>query len=165
MRVRHVGVVGLMAVWLSGCGSDSATEPTRTELVRETLTGSIASSGATCSATFQQSVDASYYTSGTQRCAEIPRTSSTAGEINARLTWTDPRIDLDLVLNDGRGGNYRQSIAANRCCETIAFTINPRTSYTFVIYLRGVDGQFLANGGQFSGSVATAYTLTIERPK
>ena len=31
--------------------------------------------------------------------------------------------------------------------------------------MRGVDPQFLANGGAFTGEVSTPFTLAIERPK
>ena len=85
--------------------------------------------------------------------------------ITARLTWQDLRLDLDLVLNDGVRTNFRQSIAANRCCETVEFAVNAGTPYIFVVYLRGVDPQFLANGGTFTGEVSTAFTLAVERPK
>jgi hypothetical protein len=110
-------------------------------------------------------VDGAYYAGGTQKCVEFARASTTGGEIIARLTWEDVRLDLDLVLNDTVATNYRQSIAANRCCETINFVINAGTKYSFVIYLRGVDPQFLANGGRFSGDILTPFTLVIERPK
>jgi hypothetical protein len=130
------------------------------------LTGSISATGsAVCGNSFQRSVDSSYYAGGTQRCVEYPRSSSTGGEILGRLTGQDSRLDLDLVLNDTNGTNYRQSIAANRCCEKVSVVINPATNYSFVIYLRGVDAQFIANGGRFSGDVATAFTIEIERPK
>ena len=81
------------------------------------------------------------------------------------LTWQDSRIDLDLVLNDGLRTNFRQSIAANRCCERVESFVNGCTDYAFVIYLRGVDPVFLANGGRFTGEVSTAFTLTVERSK
>jgi hypothetical protein len=106
-----------------------------------------------------------YFLNGTQRCADFSRHSETAGIITARLTWRDPRIDLDLVLNDGTGLNFRQSIAANRCCETVEFFVNGGTDYRFIVYLRGVDPIFLTNGGVFSGQVATDFTLEIERPE
>ena len=130
MHVRPL-IIASTSLLLASCGSsDSKTTeptPTGTELVRETLTGSIsASSSPACSGSFQRSVDPSYYAGGT---------------------------------------NYRQSIAANRCCETIDFVINPGTKYAFVIYLRGVDPQFLANGGRFSGDISTSFTLVVERPK
>ena len=169
MHVRPLVIVST-SVWLASCGSSDSrpTEPTPTgtELVRETLTGSISASGSPgCSSAFQRSVDGSYYAGGTQKCVEFARASTTGGGIIARLTWTDVRLDLDLVLNDTVATNYRQSIAANRCCETINFVINAGTKYSFVIYLRGVDPQFLANGGRFSGDILTPFTLVIERPK
>jgi hypothetical protein len=169
MHVRPF-VIFSASLLLASCGSSGpkTTEPTPngTELVRETLTGSIgASSSPACPNAFQRSVDASYYAGGTQKCVEFARSSTTGGGILARLTWEDVRLDLDLVLNDTVATNYRQSIAANRCCETIEFAINPGTRYSFVVYLRGVDAQFLANGGRFSGEVTTRFTLVVERPK
>jgi hypothetical protein len=118
-----------------------------------------------CSGAFKASVDASYFLGGTGKCMEFSRRSGTAGIVSGRLTWQDKRIDLDLVLNDGVGSNYRQSIAANRCCETVEFFVNGGTDYVFVVYLRGVDPQFLANGGVFAGEVVTPFTLEIERPQ
>ena len=167
MRPRlFTAAAGLSLLLSWSCGSRSAPEPSGTHPVRETLTGTLNSqSSAVCSNTFQQSVDPSYYAGGTQRCAEFPRMSSTGGGVSARLTWQDPRLDLDLVLNDGAGRNFRQSIAANRCCETIDFVINAGTRYAFVVYLRGVDPQFLANGGVFTGAISTAFTLEVERPE
>lgn len=140
--------------------------PSGTHIIRETLTGTInAITSPACSTAFRQSVDASYFAGGTGRCQEFRHRSMTAGTIAARLTWQDPRLDLDLVLNDGVGQNFRQSIAANRCCETIDFAVNAGTDYVFVIYLRGVDPQFVANGGTFTGDVATSFTLEVERPQ
>jgi hypothetical protein len=134
--------------------------------VREGLSGAISTAASPeCSDVFRASVDASYYRGGTQRCAEFRRHSTTGGMITARLTWQDRRIDLDLVLNDGRGTNFRQSIAANRCCETVEFVVNGGTDYVFIVYLRGVDPQFVANGGVFSGEVETSFTLQVERPE
>jgi hypothetical protein len=166
MSVRPV-IVAIVSCFVAACGSSATTtEPTGTVLVRETLSGSIsAAASPACAGTFQRSVDASYYAGGTQKCQEFPRASDTGGMVTARLTWLDPRLDLDLVLNDTAGTNYRQSIAANRCCETVEFVINPGTRYSFVVYLRGVDPQFLANGGTFSGDISTAFTLVVERPK
>src|SRR5262249_18153990 len=61
-----------------------------TELVRETLAGVIsAAASPPCSSAFERSVDASYYRGGTERCAEFPRSSHTAGPITATLTWQD----------------------------------------------------------------------------
>jgi hypothetical protein len=85
--------------------------------------------------------------------------------IIADLKWQDSRVDLDLVLNDGAQTNFRQSIAANRCCEHVEFFVNGCTDYVFVVYLRGVDPVFVANGGMFTGEMSTAYTLTVERPQ
>lgn len=136
-----------------------------TQLVRETMAGTISVASPVCSSAFQRSVDASYYRGGTQRCAEFERFSHTAGIITATLMWQDRRIDLDLVLNDGVGMNFRQSIAANRSPERLEFFINAGTAYLFVVYLRGVAPQFLANGGRFTGDVSTAFTLTVERPE
>ena len=163
-----------LGVLTAGCGTatDSAsrentpTTPTGTHIVRETLTGTIATlTSPVCSEAFRLSVDASYYLGGTQRCAEFRRRSSTAGIITAALTWEDRRIDLDLVLNDTMWTNYRQSIAANRGSERVEFFVNGGTDYMFVVYLRGLDGIFLANGGIFTGPVATAFTLSVERPE
>lgn len=58
---------------------------------------------------------------GIGRCAEVARRSATAGITIASLTWADRRIDLDLVLNNGAGTNFRQSIAANRSGERVEF--------------------------------------------
>jgi hypothetical protein len=150
---------------LGACGG-SPEAPSGTRIARETLTGTIgAATSPTCSNAFRASVDPSYYLEGTQRCAEFRRRSDTAGIVTGRLTWQDRRIDLDLVLNDGVGMNFRQSIAANRCCETIEFFVNRGTDYVFVVYLRGVDPVFLATGGVFSGDVVTPFTLEIERPE
>jgi len=148
-------------------GPDPVTPgPSGTQIVRETLEGTASATASTpCSEAFRLSVDASYFLGGSGRCVEFPRTSATAGIITARLTWQDPRIDLDLVLNDGVRTNYRQSIAANRCCENVEFFVNGGTSYQFVIYVRGVDPQFLANGGAFTGDVTTPFTLAVERPQ
>jgi len=153
------------SILASACGSATAPAPP-TQMIQETLTGTInASLSPTCSSAFRLSVDASYYAGGTQRCAEYVRSSSTAGKITARLTWQDLRLDLDLVLNDTVRTNFSQSIAANRGGETIEFTLNAGTTYIFVVYLRGVDPQFLANGGTFTGEVSTPFTLAIERPR
>ncbi len=98
-------------------------------------------------------------------CVEVPRASSTAGIISAVLDWDDFRIDLDLVLNDGQGTNYKQSIAAGAHPARLESYVNGGTSYVFVAYLRGVEPQFLANGGSFTGPISTGFTLTIERPE
>jgi hypothetical protein len=167
MRYELPTVVAVSSILLYACrSSPTSPEPSGTELVRETLTGAISAvTSPACSGTFQTSVEPSYYFGGSQRCVEFPRSSTTAGIITARLTWKDRRIDLDLVLNNGAGSNFRQSIAGNRCCETVEFFVNPRTTYIFVVYLRGVDAQFLANGGTFTGDISTPFTLTVERPK
>ena len=169
-------LIAALILSLGACETKSPTTPdppsnqqppqTGTRLVRETVTGSIsATASPACSQTFIASIDASYFAGGTGRCAEVARRSATAGVIIASLTWADPRIDLDLVLNNGAGSNFRQSIAANRGGERVEFFVNGGTDYIFVAYLRGVDGQFLVNGGIFSGPVTTAYTLQIERPE
>lgn len=172
MRWRLSIVIAGLSMAVGACGgSEDETPappaaPSGTHIVREAPSGTISAvTSPTCSDVFRASVDASYYLGGTQRCMEFRRRSDTAGIIIARLTWQDRRIDLDLVLNDGRGMNFRQSIAANRCCETVEFFVNGGTDYVFVVYLRGVDPQFLANGGTFSGEVATEFTLDIERPQ
>ncbi|MEZ5420438.1 MAG: hypothetical protein R2708_24280 [Vicinamibacterales bacterium] len=176
MKVLQICAVLLAASLLPGCAdSPAATAPTAasggsagtgTRIVRETLSATIgATESPACSAAFRQSVDASYFDGGTGRCMEFRRRASTAGIITARLTWRDVRLDLDLVLNDGIGSNFRQSIAANRCCETIEFFVNAGTDVVFVVHLRGVDPQFLANGGTHSGPVTTAFTLEVERPE
>jgi hypothetical protein len=158
-------VVAGLSITLGACG-ESPNAPSGTDIVREALSGNISAiASPTCSNAFRTAVDPSYYVGGSQRCAEFRRRSGSSGTINARLTWQDPRIDLDLVLNDGSGTNFRQSIAANRCCETIEFFVNDRTEYVFIVYLRGVDPQFMANGGVFSGEVATPFTLEVERPE
>ena len=160
-------IVAGVSMLMSACGeTPDSPSASGTRLVRETVRDIVsAATSGTCSDAFRLSVDASYYLGGTQRCAEFRRRSTTAGTITARLTWQDSRIDLDLVLNDGVRTNFRQSIAANRCCETLEFFVNGGTNYSFVVYLRGVDAQFLANGGTFSGEVATPFTLEIERPE
>lgn len=168
-------LIAVLILWLAACGTDSPTAPdptpggptqSGTRLVRETVSGSIsAAASPTCSETFRVSVDASYFLGGTGRCAEVARRSATAGIIIASLIWEDRRIDLDLVLNNGAGTNFRQSIAANRSGERVEFFVNGGTDYIFVAYLRGVDGQFLVNGGIFTGPVGTPYTLQIERPE
>jgi|SRR5688500_9025956 len=139
--------------------------PQGTRLVREAVSGIISIDSNACSQTFRNSVDASYFTGGTGKCVEVARRSATAGVIIASLSWTDRRIDLDLVLNNGAGSNFRQSIAANRSGERVEFFVNAGTDYIFVAYLRGVDGQFLVNGGIFTGPPTTMYTLNIERPE
>jgi hypothetical protein len=166
----------MLVLSLAACGSETPTSPeptpsgpaapSGTRIVRETATGVIgATTSPVCSQSFISSVDASYFAGGTGRCAEIARRSTTAGIIIASLGWDDRRIDLDLVLNNGAGMNFRQSIAANRTGERVEFFVNAGTDYVFIAYLRGVDGQFLANGGTFTGPLATGYTLTIERPE
>lgn len=169
MRAYHGLLVGVVSLMASSCGSSSSepdSVPLASDIIRETVTGTIsATSGATCSAAFQRSVDASYYAGGTQRCAEFVYTTTLGGSVSARLTWTDVRLDLDLVLNDTVAGNYQQSIAANRCCETVQTVLRANAKYAFVVYLRGVDAQFLANGGTFTGAVATPFSLAIERTK
>jgi hypothetical protein len=160
-------VAAALLLAASACG-DSSTPPapTGTTLVRESLSGTIsANASPSCSAAFRSSVDPAYFLGGSQRCMEFSRTSTSGGTITARLEWSDRRIDLDMVLNDGKGQNYRQSIAANRANETVEFVVNPGTSYAFVVYLRGVDSQFVANGGQFAGEVMTPFTLAVERPE
>jgi hypothetical protein len=166
-RISSPTIVASIAssILAASCGSATAPEPP-TQMIQETLTGAInASLSPTCSSAFQLSVAASYYAGGTQRCAEYARSSHTGGKITARLTWQDRRIDLDLVLNDTVRTNFSQSIAANRGGETIDFTLKAGTTYMFVVYLRGVDPQFVANGGTFTGDVSTAFTLAIERPQ
>jgi hypothetical protein len=165
MKWRLSVLIAGAAIVVSACeGSPEAL--TGTHMVRETVQGAISAvTSPICSGAFRSSVDASYYAGGTQRCAEFPRNSATAGIITLRLTWQDSRLDLDLVLNDGLRTNFRQSIAAGRCCETIEFFVNGGTDYVFVVYLRGVDPQFLANGGTFTGDAATSFTLEIERPQ
>ena len=168
-------VIAALILLFAACDTDSPTAPdptpggspqTGTRLVRETISGSIsATASSTCSESFRLSVDASYFLGGTGRCAEVARRSTTAGIIIAALSWEDRRIDLDLVLNNGAGTNFRQSIAANRSGEQVEFFVNGGTDYVFVAYLRGVDGQFLANGGLFTGPVTTSYALQIERPE
>jgi hypothetical protein len=170
MRLFGGTVIYLLAVVLSSCGSSNPEEPGSTplasDIIRETVGATIsATSSPVCSQAFQRSVDASYYAGGTQRCVEFVYTTTLGGPVGARLTWTDVRIDLDLVLNDTVAGNYQQSIAANRCCETIQTTLRAGTKYAFIVYLRGVDAQFLANGGKFSGEIATPFSLVIERMK
>src|SRR5262249_53986586 len=140
--------------------------PTGTFVVRETLNDTIsATASPQCSQTFRSSVDPTYFQGGTGRCVEFARTSETAGLISARLTWPVVQLDLDLVLNDMAGSNFRQSIAANRCCETVDFFVNAGTKYAFIVYLRGIDPVFVSNGGVYNGSVSTPFTLTVERPK
>ena len=143
-----------------------APAPSGTRLVHETLNSSVSLSSPACSDSFRRSVDESYFGRGTQKCAEFARYSSTAGEIVATLRWpVGSHIDLDLVLNDGLGSNFRQSIAANRASESVRFVVNGGTSYVFVVYLRGIDPVFLANGGKFTGEVATEFMLEVERPE
>jgi hypothetical protein len=144
---------------------NDSSPPQGTRLVRETVNGIINTDSPVCSQIFRMSVDASYFSGGTGRCVEVPRRSATAGTIVASLSWSDPRIDLDLVLNNGAGTNFRQSIAANRGGERVEFFVNAGTDYVFIAYLRGIDGQFLVNGGIFTGPPTTMYTLNIERPE
>ena len=99
-----------------------------------------------------QAVDASYFLGGTEWCVEVARRSATAGIIKARLTW-----------QDGARMNFRQSIAANRCCESFEFFVNAGTDYILIPYRRGVDAQFLRTEGP-TGRFATPFTLDIERP-
>jgi hypothetical protein len=177
MKRQALTLFGALVLMGGACGTNSDTPTTPspapvpppqsgTRLVRETLTGSIsATTSSACSQTFRASVDASYFLGGTGRCVEFARRSTTAGVIIARLTWQDVRLDLDLVLNNGAGTNFRQSIAANRCCESFEFFVNAGTDYTFITYLRGVDAQFVANGGVYTGAVTTPFTLEIERPE
>ena len=165
MKALMVVFIGGLSLAIGACGG-SPDAPTGTHIVRETVAGTIsASASAACSSAFRASVDPSYFLGGTQRCLEFRRHSDTAGIITANLTWQERRIDLDLVLNDTRGLNFRQSIAANRCCETLEFFVNGGTDYSFIVYLRGVDPVFLSNGGVFAGEVATAFTLEVERPE
>jgi hypothetical protein len=170
MRLSARVAVWTLALAASSCGSSSPADPGSTPLasdvVRESVPGTISATGAVaCSMAFQRSVDASYYAGGTQRCVEFTYTTTLGGPVSARLTWDDPRLDLDLVLNDTVSGNYQQSIAANRCCETVQTVLRSGAKYAFVVYLRGVDAQFLANGGTFSGTVSTPFTLAVERTK
>jgi hypothetical protein len=168
MRLFGGTGICLLAVAIASCGSSPADPdgtPLASDIIRETVGATISATSPTCSQAFQRSVDASYYAGGTQRCVEFVYTTTVGGPVSARLTWTDPRIDLDLVLNDTVAGNYQQSIAANRCCETIQTTLRAGAKYAFIVYLRGVDAQFLANGGTFSGDVATPFSLAVERMK
>jgi len=173
-RITMLAAAVLVAV--TACDEDTPTAPdtTRppdstpsqgTRLVREAVSGVISTASPACSQTFRASVDASYFAGGTGRCVEVARRSTTAGIIVASLAWTDPRIDLDLVLNNGAGTNFRQSIAANRSGERVEFFVNAGTDYIFIAYLRGVDGQFLVNGGIYNGPPTTTYALDIERPE
>jgi hypothetical protein len=164
-----------MAASLAACSDSPAAPspspgppppPPGTRLVRETVSSSISLTSPACSDSFRRSVDESYFVGGSQKCAEFARYSITAGEIVATLRWpVGSHLDLDLVLNDGTGSNFRQSIAANRTPESLRFVINGGTIYVFVVYLRGIDPVFLANGGKFTGEVATEFTLEIERPE
>jgi hypothetical protein len=164
--MHRIAMITAAALAFSSCGSDSnPTTPSGTHIVRETVTGTISTTSPACSVAFQRSVDPGYYAGGMKVCVEIPRASSTAGMILAVLDWDDSRIDLDLVLNDGQGMNYKQSIAAGARPARLEAFVNGGTRYVFVAYLRGVDPGFLANGGVFTGPVSTAYTLTIERPE
>jgi hypothetical protein len=174
IRCALFGIAVLSFAAIGCAAADNPASPTPspgnpqtgTRIVREMLTGAInATTTPGCSPSFKASVDPSYFLGGTQRCMEFPRRSVTAGIITARLTWQQTRLDLDLVLNNGAGMNFRQSIAANRCCETVEFFVNGGTDYAFVVYLRGVDPQFLANGGIYTGDVATPFTLDVERPE
>ena len=162
MRLYARVIVWALASAASSCGSspaDPGSTPLASDIVRETVTGTIsATTAVTCSTAFQRSVEPSYYAGGTQRCAEFTYTTTLGGPVTARLTWDDARLDLDLVLNDTVAGNYQQSIAANRCCETVQTVLRAGAKYAFVVYLRGVDAQFLANGGTFTGTVATPFT-------
>ena len=175
--MRATMMAAAVVITLAAC-DDSAPTPTSpgpqpptdpppqgTRLVREVVSGIISADSAACSQTFRSSVDASYFAGGTGRCVEVSRRSTTGGVIIASLSWADRRIDLDLVLNNGAGSNFRQSIAANRSGERVEFFVNPGTDYIFVAYLRGVDGQFLVNGGIYTGPPTTEYTLNIERPE
>ena len=45
------------------------------------------------------------------------------------------------------------------------FVVNGGASYVFVVYLRGIDPVFVANGGKFAGEIATEFTLEVERPE
>jgi hypothetical protein len=170
MRLGGTVAACLLAVAVSSCGSSTPAEPDSTalasDIVRETLGGTISATvSPVCSAAFQRSIDSAYYAAGTQRCAEFVYTTTLGGPVAARLTWADVRLDLDLVLSDTVAGNYQQSIAANRCCETVQTVLRPGAKYAFVVYLRGVDPQFLANGGRFSGDVSTPFTLAVERTR
>jgi hypothetical protein len=163
---RPVGGAVIVAALVAGaCGSSDtrATAPSVPALVRETVAGTISATTSTsCSATFVASVHPTYYSGGTQRCMEYQRRWERPGLITGDLRWQDSRIDLDLVLNDGAGTNYLQSIGANKCCESVRFSVSAQTDYTLIIYLRGVDPQFVANGGIFIGPVSTAFTLTVD---
>ena len=166
-----VAILGMVGS-LSACSDSPAAPspapmppPSGTRLVHESLNSSVSVSSPACSDSFRRSVDESYFAGGTQKCAEFARRSSTAGEIVATLRWpVGSHIDLDLVLNDGVGSNFRQSIAANRTPESVRFVVNGGTTYVFVVYLRGIDPVYLANGGKFEGEVATEFTLEVERP-
>ena len=174
--VRATMLAAAVVMALATCSGSTPTSPEGpqppadpppqgTRLVREAVSGIISTDSPACSQTFRTSVDASYFNGGTGRCVEVARRSTTAGVIIASLSWTDRRIDLDLVLNNGAGSNFRQSIAANRSGERVEFFVNAGTDYIFVAYLRGVDGQFLVNGGIYTGAPTTEYTLNIERPE
>jgi hypothetical protein len=174
--VRATALAATVVMVFAACDESTPTSPEGpppsggsppqgTRLVREAVSGIISTDSPACSQTFRSSVDASYFAGGTGRCVEVARRSTTAGVIIASLSWTDRRIDLDLVLNNGAGSNFRQSIAANRSGERVEFFVNPGTDYIFVAYLRGVDGQFLVNGGIYNGLPTTEYTLNIERPE
>jgi hypothetical protein len=166
---RLVTLAIVSAIWVASC-SNSTTAPCPgaggTYILRQTVTETInAVTSRVCSRAFQLSVDPAYYAGGSQRCIAVSGRSETGGMVIGDLRWQDSRIDLDLVLNDGVQRNFRQSIAANRCCEHIEFVVNGCTDYVFIVYLRGVDAQFLANGGSFTEEIATPFTLTVERPQ
>jgi hypothetical protein len=170
MRLVDVSALCLLAGVVASCGSSTPGEPDSaplaSDIVRETVGGTISAAvSPACSQAFQRSVDPAYYSAGTQRCVEFVYTATLGGPVGARLTWSDVRLDLDLVLNDTVAGNYQQSIAANRCCETVQTVLRPGAKYAFIVYLRGVDPQFVANGGRFSGEVSTPFTLAVERTK
>src|SRR5205823_2323731 len=99
---------------------------------------------------FRRAIDPTYYLAGTHHCVEISRHSDTAGLISAGLTWDERRLNLDLILMDASGVNFRQSTSANTTADGVQFFVNACTDYVFVVYLSGID-EFINRGAPFTG--------------
>jgi serine protease AprX len=84
-----------------------------------------------------------------QRYHVYPITIGKAGSVNAFVTFSDPRADLDLYLVDGWGRLLTQATSPNLNPETFSAYLSPGTYYLYVV----------ADSGQ------AGYQLSVVHPK
>jgi hypothetical protein len=171
MQWQRLTITAAFALMACACDDAPGTPASPTDayeppIVQETFAGTISAlTSTTCSSAFVRSVHPRYYQEGTDRCLEFRLASRTAGVVKAALSWADRRLDLDVVLNDGVATNFAQGIGGNKGIERVESFVNAGTTYVLIVRLQGVDAFFLANGGTFSGEVATPFTISVERPR